>query len=305
MQCYYIFIVKELFITFLTLSLILNSFPCFAIDGETAVVPIIGNVTEKASRYINDKIELVPIKLPQRISHFELLEAERALIPNLLKDEIGLWTGPLRVKFRDLVWFIPAGGTLTTLLLVDNKFSQVLTDNHNHSSIQDDLSKAFAQIGGYYPVLGLPGGLILVGAISRNDRLRETGILQYEGLANALLVGKTLQVIFGRNKPNNHKRGRGDFFEGSSSFPSGHSISSWTIASIASHQYSDKKWVPILAYSLASVISASRVTQDTHFPSDIFAGALIGYLIGKYVVKHNSKFSPKYSSKDKKVSLIE
>ena len=263
--------------------------PSFALDGKTPVLLFIGDGIENAEGYINEKIDLAPIKLPKKISHFELLETERALLPDVLKDQVGLWTSPLRTKYQDLKWLIPLSGVITALLLTDNEFSGVLTDNHNPSSTQKDISKAFSQIGGYYPTLSTPGGLFLLGVVTKNERLRETGILQYEGLGNAAIIGSVLQKIFGRNKPNNLKKGRGDFFEGSTSFPSGHSIAFWTLASVASHEYKDKKWVPIIAYSLATIVSASRLTQNIHFPSDVFAGALIGYLIGKYVVEHNSK----------------
>lgn len=289
---------KKLFLIFTSLAFILTSLPSFAITEDSTIIPFIGSSIEKANEYIDEKVDLAPIKLPEKVGNFELLEAERALLPHYIKDQTGLWTSPLRLKVKDLKWVLPASGVLTALLLTDDKFSRVLTNDHNPSKTQTDIAKAFAQIGGYAPVLGTPGGLILLGAVTKNDRLRETGILQYEALGNVVIVGTVSQLIAGRNKPNNDKKGRGDFFEGGSSFPSGHSISSWALVSVASHQYPDKKWVPILGYSLASLISASRGIQGTHYPADIFAGALMGYLIGKYVVKHNSKLSPKY--KDKK-----
>ncbi len=282
-----------------SISLLTVSLPTFAISGDTYVLSVVGSGTEKAQDYINEKIDLAPIKLPEKISHFRLLEAERSLAPNILKDQIGLWTAPLRINYKDLVWFIPAGGALTALLITDNDFSQALTSNFHPSSTQDDISKAFAAVGGYAPVLSLPGGLILTGVITKNDRLRETGTLQYEALASSAIIYLAASRMAGRNKPNNESKGRGEFFEGGSSFPSGHSQTTWALASVAAHQYPEKKWVPILGYTIATVISASRVTQGTHFPSDVFAGALTGYLIGKYVVKHSSQYSPKYKKKDR------
>ena len=286
---------KKFLSLILIASIFASLFPinAYAIDSDTHVFPVVGNISESSQEYLNEKIDLAPIKLPKKVGRFELLEAERALAPNLLKNQVGLWTAPLRTKFRDLPWLLPASGILTALFLTDNEFSQVLSDNHNPSRTQTDLAQNFAKIGGYAPVLGLPGGLILTGAITKNKRMRETGVLQYEGLFTSQVLWLAVSRISGRNKPNNKRKGRGEFFEGGTSFPSGHSISSWTLASVAAHQYPDKKWVAVLGYTLASLISASRAVQGTHFPSDIFAGAVAGYLIGKYIVKHRSKHSPK------------
>lgn len=289
---------KKLACTLLTVSCFISTVPCFAIDEDTHVLPIVGPRVEKANEYIGKKIDLATIKLPKKIRDFELLEAERTFTPYFVKDHIGLWTSPLRLKFRDTKWLIPASGALTALLLTDDDFSQALTNNFKPTKTQTDISKAFGQIGGYAPILGLPGGLIATGYFTKNDRLRETGVLQYKAIAHASLIFLAASRIAGRNKPNNAKKGRGEFFESGTSFPSGHSANAWAIATVASHQYPDKKWVPIVGYTLASLISTSRVLQGTHYPADAFAGALTGYLIGKYIVKHRSQFSPKY--KDKK-----
>ena len=277
---------------FLCITCFVANLPCFAIEENTHVLPIIGPSVEKANEYIGKKIDLATIKLPKKIRNFELLEADGTFTPYFVKDHTSLWTSPLRLKFRDAKWLIPASGALTALLLTDDDFSQALTNNHHPSSTQTDISKAFGQIGGYAPILGLPGGLIATGYFTKNDRLRETGVLQYKAIAHASLIFLAASRIAGRNKPNNAKKGRGEFFESGTSFPSGHSANAWAIAAVASHQYPDKKWVPVIGYTLASLISTSRLLQGTHYPADVFAGALTGYLIGKYIVKHRSNHSP-------------
>ncbi|HOH46365.1 MAG TPA: phosphatase PAP2 family protein, partial [Candidatus Cloacimonadota bacterium] len=75
------------------------------------------------------------------------------------------------------------------------------------------------------------------------------------------------------------------------SFPSGHSMLVWSIAPIVADQYRETRWVPVLAYSLASLTSLSRVYDDKHWSSDVFAGALIGYLAGKLTLASTPRFS--------------
>lgn len=61
------------------------------------------------------------------------------------------------------------------------------------------------------------------------------------------------------------------------SFPSGHTLSSFIVATIIMHH--DKR-MGIAAYVLASMIAFSRLYLYVHFPSDVLAGVLIGVIIG-------------------------
>jgi membrane-associated phospholipid phosphatase len=62
---------------------------------------------------------------------------------------------------------------------------------------------------------------------------------------------------------------------------------SWSFASVVAHEYAPGKVVPVLAYSLATIVSASRFTARKHFASDILAGGSMGWFIGKYVFEHH------------------
>lgn len=293
---------KRTLIIFSSVIYFLSTCPALALSSDTHVIPLIGPLADKANNFIEEKIELATIKLPpKKIFGLELLEAERTFTPKFLSDHFGIWTSPLRVKYKDLYWFVPASGILTALFLTDNDFESALTNNFRPKRLQRDISNAFGQIGGYGPTLGVPGSLIAIGFLTKNDKLRETGVLQLKSVAHASLLYLAVSRIAGRNKPNNLRKGPGEFFESGTSFPSGHTLNAFAVASVLVHEYSDKKWIPFVVYPLASVIASSRVVQGTHFPSDVFAAAVAGILIGRYVVKHNSKFAPgaDYNNKEK------
>jgi len=61
-----------------------------------------------------------------------------------------------------------------------------------------------------------------------------------------------------------------------SSFPSGHAIMAFSVAAVFAQRYRHHKWVPYVAYTLATALSFSRVTTGAHFPSDTFIGAATG-----------------------------
>jgi membrane-associated phospholipid phosphatase len=77
--------------------------------------------------------------------------------------------------------------------------------------------------------------------------------------------------------------GGGHFFHGGDSFPSGHAIESFALASVIAHRWRHKKAVVIAAYGLATLVSASRFSGQKHFASDIVAGGVMGWFIGTHV----------------------
>lgn len=57
------------------------------------------------------------------------------------------------------------------------------------------------------------------------------------------------------------------------SFPSGHTAAAFLFAWMIYHIYPD---FALLAFVWASLVGLSRVLQGVHYPTDIFAGALLG-----------------------------
>jgi membrane-associated phospholipid phosphatase len=47
-------------------------------------------------------------------------------------------------------------------------------------------------------------------------------------------------------------------------------------------------WVRFGVYSVASMVSITRVLGQEHFPSDVLVGSAVGWLVGHYVYgKHH------------------
>ena len=75
------------------------------------------------------------------------------------------------------------------------------------------------------------------------------------------------------------------------SFPSGHTMVSFAAATVLWHW---NRKVGIAAYLLAAVIAFSRLYLFVHFPSDVFAGAVIGILIGIAAIKGTDWMQKKF-----------
>jgi hypothetical protein len=134
-----------------------------------------------------------------------------------------------------------------------------------------------------YSMIGAGGGAYLFGALTHNDRLRETGFLSGESAINATGITYLLKVITQRPRPF-QSGGNGTFFQGGYSFTSEHSAIAWSIASVFAHEYPGPL-TKAMAYGLASAVTVSRVTAHQHFSSDVFVGGVLGWYIGRQVYR--------------------
>ena len=202
----------------------------------------------------------------------------RTLVRNIMEDQKQIWTSPLRIARRHPVRLIAFTAITAALIATDRRTSNGLPNTID----QIGTSGAISQLGAAYTAGGVAGGFLLIGKLVHNDRAVETGLLLAETLADTQLVGGVLKFATNRERPY-QDNGRSSFWEGGSSFPSGHAISSWGMAEVLASEYHDQPLVPIGAYSLAAAISLSRVSARKHFFSDVFVGGTLGFFIGRYV----------------------
>ncbi len=123
---------------------------------------------------------------------------------------------------------------------------------------------------------GLALALLLVGWRRGDSRARQVGL----ALLTALVVGLTLtlvtQYLTLRPRPEGVRLvGAVPNFP---SFPSGHAMAAWATAVILALAYGRRVGGPALVF--AALVALSRVYQGHHFPSDVFAGAVLGAGVG-------------------------
>ena len=189
-----------------------------------------------------------------------------------LADQKSLYAAPFKVK--NIKWDILFLGVTGGLLAGDREASRQVSNDHV------DVSHAVA-LGTLLGTSAAAGGIWAYGLKTGNRHADETGELTLETLANTFLIYTPMQFIAGRERPDDGT-GNGRFGVHRSfntSFPAGHPMFTWAMASVIAHEY-PRTWVRILAYGAAGTLTVSRFTGRNHFMSDLWVGSALGYLIG-------------------------
>jgi membrane-associated phospholipid phosphatase len=140
----------------------------------------------------------------------------------------------------------------------------------------------------------VPAAFLIVGHFRHDSYAEKTALLAGEAYANSAIVDIVMKAATRRLRPSDIPPSGNfsdTFFQShvspsgiNTSFPSGHAAAAFAVATVFSRRYRQHRWVPWVAYGAASLISFSRVTNQSHFPSDVFLGAALGYTMTKFVV---------------------
>jgi len=184
-----------------------------------------------------------------------------------------------------------ATGAVSVIMMVsgaDGSIRDGLHDTHFPYAIDE---------AGYY--LGVAGPIAMTagwytyGKVTGNERSVEVARVLASALTIDAATTGAMKVVIGRHRPNDGgSETRFEPFSFSNrSFPSGHTSFSFTAAAVMSDMYDEKRWVKPVAYSAASLVGISRITQDEHWASDVLFGAVKGILIGKTVTRLHEKWN--------------
>jgi hypothetical protein len=204
----------------------------------------------------------------------------KKVILNIPGDQIAIWTSPARIRTKDTYWLFPLAGTTAALLATDRNNMVRARSNPKAVNLSENASNA-----GLFALAAYPAFLYGLGHLNGSSHMRETGLLSAEALGDSWIANEALKFVFSRERPT-LTDGHGHFFQqlGNSSFPSGHSMLSWTAASVIAHEYPDVI-TQTLAYGTATMVSVARVTARKHFPSDVVVGGALGWLIGRQIYR--------------------
>lgn len=222
-------------------------------------------------------------------------------------------TGPFHTPTRS--WHKVLGFTVIEggLFLVDKPVQRYAQDLMNRNSQFRGVSHYVTNFGLSYEVYTL-AAFGLGGWVFNRPKMRTTTLLATQSYLVAGAVQELTKFLTGRQRPIYLRDGsehpspsfRGPAFSlkhGSSSFPSGHTTAIFAAATVYAQEYRNFKWVPYVSYTAATLVGLSRLTENKHWISDVFAGAGLGYVTGLQVVRNYHRYAYLQNHKAKKGSL--
>jgi membrane-associated phospholipid phosphatase len=208
-----------------------------------------------------------------------------------LADEKQMWLFPTQLaKGRHWVpTAIIVGGTAVFI-----KEDPPLMRKVRGTDIFDSFNNLKSTVSGGI-IAAVPAGFYAIGLLRKDSYGQSTSLLAGEAVANDFVLMSAMKITTRRTRPAafppNSSYNDSFFTAGinpvwgkGSSFPSGHAMMAFSIATVFSQRYKQHKWVPYVAYAVATALSFSRVTTGAHFASDTFIGAAMGFAIAKYDV---------------------
>lgn len=212
-------------------------------------------------------------------------------VPSALKivgrDLYWFYTAPVRIDGRSALWLggLAAGGGL--IMLHDQEVRSALDRNRNEAGL-----KWFYDMGDALEPMGLQAvtnkyyaAMFVVGYALDIKPLVHISVDLFESfLINAIPKDLTNRVV-GRKRPFESPDDPYDFsLLGGTSFFSGHAATSMHVATVFSHHIN---WTPftIAAHTAAVAVWAERIHSNSHWPSDVYVGAIYGYVISRELLR--------------------
>jgi membrane-associated phospholipid phosphatase len=202
-------------------------------------------------------------------------------------DTVYVFTAPTRWDAGDWLAAAGAGGFTVGTTAFDRSIRNSV--QAHRSAGRDHFCRVFEHLGSDYSFVVLAGfeGYHLLA----DDRRSQAVFV--DGLAASLIasgfIAPVLKYSVGRERPSDTADPyRFRPFTNHNSFPSGHTTQAFAVAIVIASHY-PVWWVEALAFGSAGLVGYCRVEQNSHFTSDVVAGALIGWSVARSVVKHNDK----------------
>ena len=226
---------------------------------------------------------------PSPESDFDRPVSWKLLFHNWVDDQKHIWTFPARlVQGQDLVPTAAVLGTTAGLFFVDPKEAAYFRNTTTFNGFRHIFNGNAMAIG----IGATAASMYAIGRTRKDSKMQHTALLAGEAMADTALVQTVLKDATMRLRPISYpasgwfvtSRSPTKYIRGDGSFPSGHSMVAFAVATVIARRYGNHRWVPYTAYGLASLVGFSRLTLNVHFLSDVVMGGALGYTISRYTV---------------------
>lgn len=205
---------------------------------------------------------------------------------NLKYDGLSVFGGvkytysrPFHWEERDFIRLIGFVASEAILYSLDTNLDSYFSDQGEN--VPSWLVKSGWYLGKPQYNYAIIGSIYTFGLLTKNEKIRRTGVLMISSATAAGLLQTTFKTVVGRARPG-VGLGKHDFNMFSNkashhSFPSGHTILSFTLAHALAKQF-DNIWIKSGIYAIGSITPLSRMWERAHWATDVFAGMIIGIM---------------------------
>ncbi len=211
-------------------------------------------------------------------------------VSTVVSDAGYVYSSPARINRRSALWLggiVAVGGLI---YVYDREIYDAINRNKDESILRpiNDLGKTFSGAGYMGSTNKYFLGALALGYLVNCPQVVRISaeILESQFMAGA--IKDAANVAAGRARPYADKGPRYFKFNEGTSFPSGHAKNVLQIANVISHRTG---FLPlqIVAYTVASAVCLERVSSGSHWPSDVYAGAVYGWIISNELLKRHDR----------------
>jgi membrane-associated phospholipid phosphatase len=274
---------------FQTLAIVLIAVSALAIPSRAVAQITSPDQTSPTAPPSSETPEAAGASAPSTEPAAERPVSWKLLYRNVIADQKQIWTFPARlVQGQNLVPTAAVVGVTAGLFFADPKESAYFRNTQTFNGFRNIFNGNATAIG----MGAVPASLYVIGRFRKDSKMQHTALLGGEALADIAIVQTVLKDAARRVKPARYPasgwfQSQGaptSYLRGNGSFPSGHTMAAFAIATIVARRYGNHRWVPYAAYGLATAVGFSRLTLNVHFLSDVAMGGAIGYSISRFTV---------------------
>jgi membrane-associated phospholipid phosphatase len=207
---------------------------------------------------------------PERGDIFGAAKVDFARLPaDVIKDSNDTF-----LKADNLTALLLAGGASIAIRnsYADRKISESISNHRVFQGFTDESLNVLGSPGTHFALTGI---WYAISVDNQDDLNRQRAWTMMRALSVTGLTTISLKAILHDDTPNGQPW----------AWPSGHTSSSFTVASVLDEFYGPKVGIP--AYALASLVAYRMLDTDDHWASDVVFGATLGWVVGHTIAgKH-------------------
>ena len=263
------------------------------------MIIFVNHPNSNAQNKIVPSLDSVRNVVPDTIEAFKYSILNLHTVGSGFRDGGKVYTSPLHWSGKDWLKVLAFSGSAIAIHQIDEPLNNMIY--RNSAPFIKVFSNTLKPFGNALYILPALGATYIYAHTTDKDNLSGFTITAGKAVIITNAIATWTKVLAHRHRPYDDTPSKPNQWDGpradlkNDSFFSSHTATAFSLATVVASTYADHKWVPPVAYTMASLIGVARITGNYHWATDVFVGAVIGYSVGKLVYKLN---------RSKKIKLV-